>query len=65
MFKQFKHYYRKEARLRMVQSPRSDAARLEVGVLMGRAWETAVSTDNVLSEFRVTGTFPINRNAVP
>lgn len=64
-FKPFKVHYRHETQNWVKHHPQTPLKRIHVGALIGNAWTKSAVASNCISGFKITGIFPLNRNAVP
>ncbi|KAJ8870336.1 hypothetical protein PR048_029357 [Dryococelus australis] len=64
-FKPLKHCFKEEASKWILRHPRRTICRIQVGDLIGRAWNKAASVNTTVNGFRKTGVFPLDQDAIP
>ena len=65
LFKSMKHHWTSEGRKYMRQSGGKKPDKKQFFKLFQSAWNSAATVETAQSGFRQTGTFPVNRNAIP
>lgn len=65
VFKSFKAHYRHEAQNWVKHHPQTPLRRIHASALIGKAWTKAAVASSCINGFKITGIFPLNRNAVP
>lgn len=64
-FKPLKSFFHNEAKVWMNHHKNRTISRYQAGYLIGNAWEKAASVGNGASEFRASGIYPFNPQAIP
>lgn len=63
VFGPFKSYFNAQADTWMLKIPGKTITIYQMAELMGKAWQRAATPSNILSGFRVSGIWPLGRNA--